>query len=154
MPSVLIVDDERHILELLRLYLTNDGYQVISAADGREALQMVRVEKPDLVVLDIMLPEIDGMEVCRRLRQDGNELPIIMLTARDDDIDKIVGLELGADDYMTKPFNPRELVARIRAVLRRIDRKPSHTVRTLGDVTVDENAREVRVAGQTLALRQ
>lgn len=153
MATVLIVDDEPNIVELTRLYLSKEGYKVITAYDGQEALRRARTEKPDLVVLDLMLPELDGFEVCRRLRQDSDDLAIIMLTARDDDIDKIVGLELGADDYMTKPFNPRELVARVRAVLRRSERKPSRAVLRLGDVRLDANSRQVCVGDDTLNLR-
>lgn len=153
MPRILVVEDEPNIVELVQLYLTNEGYEVLAAHDGREAIRLVRSEKPDLVVLDLMLPEVDGFEVCRRLRQGGNDLPIIMLTARDDDVDKIVGLELGADDYVTKPFNPRELVARVRAVLRRFERKTKRPVLRLGNVTVDAGSREVHVGDETLVLR-
>jgi DNA-binding response OmpR family regulator len=113
MPTVLIADDEKNIVQLARMYLASEGFSVESAANGREALDKVRQVKPDLVILDLMMPDIDGWEVCRRLRKEG-DVPIIMLTARDDDVDKIVGLELGADDYVTKPFNARELVARSR----------------------------------------
>ena len=116
--TILVVDDDPHIIELAALYLEQEGYRVISAADGRAALDRARADAPALIVLDLMLPEIDGWEVCRRVRAN-SDLPILMLTARDDDIDKIVGLELGADDYLTKPFNPRELVARVKAILRR-----------------------------------
>ena len=154
MSTVLIVDDEPNILELVRLYLTNDGHKVLSAVDGHEALRLARTEKPDLMVLDLMLPKLDGFEVCRRLRQDGQDLPIIMLTARDDDIDKIVGLELGADDYVTKPLNPRELAARVRAVLRRAEPKATRSILRLGEVILDEGAREAHVGERTLALRQ
>jgi two-component system alkaline phosphatase synthesis response regulator PhoP len=116
---ILVVDDEPNIVHLARLYLERNGYQVLAVGDGQQALDTIITEKPDLVVLDVMLPSVDGFEVCRRLRAKGNQVPIIMVTARDDDIDKILGLELGADDYLTKPFNPRELVARVKAVLRR-----------------------------------
>lgn len=153
MPTVLVVDDEPNIVELTRLYLDHDGFKVLVARDGQEALMLARTAKPDLMVLDLMLPQVDGFEVCRRLRQEGNDLSIIMLTARDEDVDKIVGLELGADDYVTKPFNPRELVARVRAVLRRSERKPSHAVLRLGDVTLDANSHEVRVGERPLGLR-
>ncbi|MBV9131550.1 MAG: response regulator, partial [Chloroflexi bacterium] len=112
MATVLVADDEKNILQLARMYLQAEGFTVETAANGREALEKVKVAKPDLLVLDLMMPEIDGWEVCRRLRKE-SDLPIIMLTARGDDVDKIVGLELGADDYMTKPFNARELVARV-----------------------------------------
>ena len=115
---ILIVDDEENIIELGRLYLENEGYQVAHAVDGLAALEKFQQLQPALIVLDLMLPELDGWEVCKKIRAT-SQVPIIMLTARTDDIDKIVGLELGADDYMTKPYNPRELVARVKAVLRR-----------------------------------
>jgi DNA-binding response OmpR family regulator len=120
MKTVLIVDDEPKIAALARDYLEHTGFRVLTAADGRDALDSVRRERPDLVVLDIGLPHLDGLDVTREIRRDSS-LPIVMLTARDDEIDKIVGLELGADDYLTKPFSPRELVARVKAVLRRVD---------------------------------
>ena len=115
---VLVVDDDRNIVQLVRMYLEKDGYQVAVAYEGTEALDVVRTFKPDLIVLDIMLPGVDGHEVCKRLRWE-SDVPIIMLTARTSESDKLVGLDLGADDYVTKPFSPRELLARIRAVLRR-----------------------------------
>jgi DNA-binding response OmpR family regulator len=123
--------------------------------DGRQALERIRANPPALVVLDVMLPGLDGFEVCRRLRAEGNPVPVIMLTARDDDVDKIVGLEIGADDYLTKPFNPRELVARVKAILRRMERSAASTqdVLTLGDLRIDPAAREVFVAGQPVTLR-
>jgi two-component system, OmpR family, alkaline phosphatase synthesis response regulator PhoP len=152
--TVLVVDDERNIRELIQLYLSNAGYRVVYAADGAEALRLARSDKPDLVVLDLMLPQVDGYEVCRRLRREGNDLPIIMLTARDDDVDKIVGLELGADDYMTKPFNPRELVARIKAVLRRTAPVHPQLVLQFGDLRLDNEAHEVLLAGCKIDLRQ
>jgi DNA-binding response OmpR family regulator len=154
MPTVLIVDDEAHIVELASLYLNNDGYTTLGARDGTQALRMIREHQPDLVVLDIMLPGLDGWEVCRRLRQDANSIPIIMLSARGEDVDRIVGLELGADDYLVKPFNPRELVARVKAVLRRSETLPAeHTVLRLGSLEIDPERREVRVAGQETSLR-
>ncbi len=119
MRPILIVDDERNIVELVRLYLTKEGFEVVTAGDGEEALAQYERHDPQLVVLDLMLPKLDGWDVCRELRRRGN-VPILMLTARDDDVDSIVGLELGADDYVTKPFNPRELMARVKAVLRRM----------------------------------
>ena len=151
--TILVVDDERNIVELARMYLEAEGYRVVTAADGKEALAQVQATRPALVVLDLMLPELDGWEVCRRLRAE-SDLPIIMLTARSDDVDKIVGLELGADDYVTKPFNPRELVARVRAVLRRA----APTVKadrslTLGQLTIDPASREVTIAGRPVRLR-
>ena len=154
MATVLIVDDEPHIVELASLYLGNDGYTTLSAHDGLQALSMIQEHHPDLVVLDIMLPKLDGWEVCRRLRQDGNNVPIIMLTARGEDVDRIVGLELGADDYVVKPFNPRELVARVKAVLRRSEgQAPLHKVLRLGELEIDRERREVRAAGRELKLR-
>ena len=118
MPRILVVDDEPKIVQLVRDYLEHGGFEVLSARDGREALMRARRERPDLVVLDLGLPEMDGLDVTRALRRE-TDVPLIMLTARDSETDKIVGLELGADDYLTKPFSPRELVARVRAVLRR-----------------------------------
>jgi two-component system alkaline phosphatase synthesis response regulator PhoP len=153
--TILVVDDEANIIELARMYLEKDGYTVIVAQDGLTALDRIEAERPDLVVLDLMLPEIDGWEVCKRVRA-ASALPILMLTARDDDIDKIVGLELGADDYMTKPFNPRELVARVRAILRRVgyvSRTADMTVIIRGDVSIDIPRREVTVDGHLLDLR-
>jgi DNA-binding response OmpR family regulator len=117
---VLVVDDEKPIRALLRMYLTEAGYTVAEAPDGRAALDQVRRGGIDLVLLDLMLPEIDGLDVCRRLRETNGQIPIIMITARDDEASRIAGLEVGADDYVTKPFSPREVVARVRAVLRRI----------------------------------
>src|SRR3989304_2091539 len=113
---ILLVDDEVNIVELAKLYLEREGFRIASVGDGAQAVEAVKKENPALVVLDIMLPARDGYEVCKRVRAD-SDVPIIMLTARDEDIDKIIGLELGADDYMTKPFNPRELVARGKAIL-------------------------------------
>lgn len=151
--TILVVDDEPNIVELARLYLRNEGFEVEVAGNGREALEKARTLQPKLVLLDIMMPEIDGIEVCRILRKEG-DIPVVMLTARGDDVDKIVGLELGADDYITKPFNPREMVARVKAVLRRTDasHKPSKTV-DIGDLHVDLPGREVRVAGKPVQLR-
>ena len=154
--TILLVDDERNIVDLARMYLEKDGFRVQSAADGAAALDMIGRAPPSLVVLDLMLPQVDGWEVCRRVRasQTHGDLPIIMLTARDDDVDKIVGLELGADDYLTKPFNPRELVARVKAILRRAGPKtavqaPVHAA----DLVVDPARREATVAEQRVALR-
>jgi len=151
--TILVVDDEKNIVELARLYLEDAGYVVESAYDGAEALAKIRSLRPALVVLDLMLPKIDGWEVCRRVRAT-SDVPIIMLTARSEDVDKIVGLELGADDYLTKPFNPRELVARVRAVLRRYERaaKPTRAMH-IGQVTIDPARREVTVAGKPIKLR-
>jgi len=122
-PRVLVVDDEPHIVELVRYNLQQEGFAVQVAFNGREALQRATTDHPDLIVLDIMLPEVDGIEVCRKIREH-SRVPILMLTARDRELDRVVGLELGADDYVTKPFSPRELVARIRAILRRTAGSP------------------------------
>ena len=153
--TILLVDDEPHILELCRMYLEAEGFNTASAQDGQEALALARQVNPDLVVLDLMLPELDGWSVCRLLRQE-SDVPVIMLTARNADVDKIVGLEMGADDYLTKPFNPRELVARVRAVLRRQQNDsvvPATAAMTLGDVVLDPASREVTLAGQPIQLR-
>ncbi|MCC6175546.1 MAG: response regulator transcription factor [Chloroflexi bacterium] len=151
--TILVVDDERNIVQLARLYLRNEGYQVETAANGREALEKVRQVTPSLVLLDLMLPEMDGWEVCKQLRKS-SDIPIIMLTARDDDVDKVVGLELGADDYVTKPFNPRELVARVKAVLRRTEgaRTPGRVIR-FADLTIDQDRREFRIGERQVDLR-
>lgn len=152
---ILLVDDESNIIELARMYLERDGFRVGAARDGLAALDAVNREPPALLVLDLMLPKLDGYEVCKRIRAK-SDVPIIMLTARDDDLDKIVGLELGADDYMTKPFNPRELVARVKAILRRSERaapKGDTKPLRLSDITVDPARREVTVAGKPATLR-
>ncbi len=152
---VLVVDDEANIIRLARMYLEQDGFRVIEARTGLEAMQMVASRRPALMVLDVMLPEMDGFTVCRRLREQGNRIPILMLTARDEDVDKILGLELGADDYLTKPFNPRELVARVRAILRRGEPAEDSALRPLylNDLMIDPAAREVRLQGELLSLR-
>ncbi|MBN8581801.1 MAG: response regulator transcription factor [Anaerolineae bacterium] len=152
---ILLVDDEPSITQLARMYLERDGFRIHEAVDGEAALEAITKHKPALIVLDVMLPKLDGFDVCRSLRSNGDQTPIIMLTARDEDIDKILGLELGADDYLTKPFNPRELVARVKAILRRseakktTDEKPLHR----GELTIDPTSREVRLAARTLDLR-
>ncbi len=151
--TILLVDDERNIVDLARMYLAQEGFKIEAAYDGQTALDKIRSLQPALVVLDLMLPVVDGWEVCRRVRSN-SDVPIIMLTARDDDVDKIVGLELGADDYLTKPFNPRELVARIKAILRRAGHEPNGGKPiTLGDLVVDPARREVSVAGKPVELR-
>jgi DNA-binding response OmpR family regulator len=140
---ILVVDDEPNIIELARLYLEKEGFRVAEAAGGEEALRLFEEMSPALIVLDIMIPEPDGWEVCRRIRSRSS-LPIIMLTAREDEVDKVVGLELGADDYLTKPFSPRELVARVKAVLRRT--RPvseSQEVLHAGDLVIDASRRRV-----------
>lgn len=154
--TILIVDDEQRIIDLARMYIEQEGFLVESCTDGLSALQRVLgPQPPALLVLDIMLPGIDGLEVCRRVRAQ-SDLPIIMLTARSDDIDKIVGLELGADDYLTKPFNPRELVARIKAILRRSERRaPVEDAQPLrlGNLLIDPQRRLVQVGARTVDLR-
>ena len=152
--NVLVVEDEASIASFVSLYLKNAGYRVRTVANGSDALAQFVAEVPDLIVLDLMLPDIDGIEVCRRIRKT-SEVPVLMLTARDDDVDKIIGLEVGADDYLTKPFNPRELVARVKAILRRAtperrDRE-SATIEH-GDLTVDAGRREVRVGDEEIQL--
>jgi two-component system alkaline phosphatase synthesis response regulator PhoP len=151
--TILVVDDESNIVELVRLYLEADGYTVVTAADGEKALAMYERHDPDLVVLDIMLPKLNGFEVCRELRRRG-DVPILMLTARSEDVDAIVGLEIGADDYVTKPFNPRALVARVKAILRRTDvtakgGRPIH----VGDLRIDPRRREAWIGDRRLDLR-
>ena len=152
---ILLVDDEPSILQLARIYLEREGYEVREAANGRAAMDAIQRLTPAVVVLDVMLPEIDGFEVCRRLRAERVTIPIIMLTARDEDIDKILGLELGADDYMTKPFNPRELVARVKAVLRRSNylSEPSSVALQVGDLRMLPAQSEVTCNGSPLELR-
>ena len=152
---ILVVDDEANIVQLARMYLERENFRIASVGDGKAALEAVGRLRPALMVLDIMLPEIDGLEVCRRLRAQDNPLPILMLTARDDDVDKILGLELGADDYLTKPFNPRELVARVKAILRREERasRPASAVVHVGDMVINPGSREVIVSGQPVELR-
>jgi len=153
MKTVLVVDDERHIVDLVRLYLEKEGFGVIPASNGEEALTLHDRHDPDLVILDLMLPRIDGFEVCRQIRRRG-DTPILMLTARTDDIDAIVGLELGADDYVTKPFNPRALMARVKAILRRTEM----TARggrpiEVGNLRIDPRRREASIGERRLELR-
>jgi DNA-binding response OmpR family regulator len=153
MKTILVVDDAPNIVELLRLYLEEAGYATVVATDGTAAVELHRKHRPDLVILDVMLPGIDGFEVCRAIRREA-DTPVLMLTARTDDVDAIVGLELGADDYVTKPFNPRALVARVKAILRRTD----GTVRLgrpieVGSLRIEPRRREVAVGDRTLELR-
>jgi DNA-binding response OmpR family regulator len=153
--KILIIEDEGSISRLVRLYLEPEGYDVVAAADGAAGLQRFDEERPDLVVLDLLLPRVDGLEVCRQIRRRG-QTPILMLTAKRDEADKITGLELGADDYMTKPFSPREMVTRVKAILRRA--RMTHgspqeaLVTTVGDLSIDEARREVRVRGELVDL--
>lgn len=152
MATVLVVDDEAPLRELIRAYLEREGYSVREATNGKEALASVANEQPDVMVLDLMIPEIDGIEVCRRIRST-SDVYIIMLTARADEVDRVVGLEVGADDYLTKPFSPRELVARVRAVLRRA-RTPQVTTKVLkfDELTIDIDGHEIRMAGEEVAV--
>ncbi len=148
MKTILVVDDERNIVDLVRLYLEKEGFAVVAAHDGAEALDRHARHDPDLVILDLMLPKVDGFEVCREIRRRG-DTPVLMLTARDDDVDAIVGLELGADDYVTKPFNPRALVARVKAILRRTDvtARGGRPIE-VGALRIDPRRREATVAGR------
>jgi DNA-binding response OmpR family regulator len=152
---ILLVDDEPNIVALAEMYLKREGYRIASADDGLTALDAISAFKPAIIILDIMLPQLDGLEVCRRLRADQNPVPILLLTAKDDDIDKIVGLEIGADDYMIKPFNPRELVARVKAVLRRSALSSRESVSTIhiGNLTIDSGSREISVDGKRIIAR-
>jgi DNA-binding response OmpR family regulator len=152
---VLLVDDEPSITQLARMYLEREGFAIESVDDGLAAIETAARLHPALIVLDVMLPGLDGFEVCRRLRKQNDPVAILMLTARDEDIDKIIGLELGADDYLTKPFNPRELVARVKAILRRSERmpRPDSTPMRLGDLTIDPASREARSSSGVLNLR-
>ena len=156
--TIVVVEDDPNIADLVDLYLRREGYRVLQAADGERGMDLVAREQPRLVVLDVGLPgALDGFEVCRRLRGAGDgpaTVPVVMLTARDGEVDRVLGLELGADDYVTKPFSPRELVARVRAVLRRVDGPPKAAAGTLaaGRVRVDTGRREVSVDGAVVAL--
>jgi two-component system alkaline phosphatase synthesis response regulator PhoP len=151
---ILVVDDEPNIIELARLYLEKEGFRVAEACGGEEALRLFEEVHPALIILDIMIPEPDGWEVCRRIRSR-SQLPIIMLTAREDEVDKVVGLELGADDYLTKPFSPRELVARVKAVLRRSHPvSESQEVLHVGDLLIDASRRQVTQGEKEIELTQ
>ena len=157
MDRILVVDDDRDIVRLVRSYLEKAGYQVLTAYDGESALQVLRSERPQLVILDLMLPDRDGWDVARLVRADSNiaATPIIMLTARVEDNDKIVGLEIGADDYITKPFNPREVVARVRALLRRsqLQQESQLPLRlSVGELLLDIGKRELSYGGETISL--
>ncbi|MFB9860125.1 response regulator transcription factor [Salinicoccus siamensis] len=156
MHKILVVDDEPSIVTLIKFNLEKAGYIVITAEDGRQGLDLSLTEKPDLIVLDLMLPGMDGMDVCKTLRQEKVETPILMLTAKDEEFDKILGLELGADDYMTKPFSPREVVARVKAILRRtqIQEPPADaaTVIKLGTLEIHTDTYDVYVRGEQLVL--
>jgi DNA-binding response OmpR family regulator len=142
--TILVVDDEPNIADLVDLYLAREGFRVLKAADGAAGLQAIRDHRPRLIVLDVGLPDVDGLEVCRRIRAT-SQVPVIFLTARDGEVDRVLGLELGADDYLTKPFSPAELVARVKAVLRRVDGTAPPEVVQAGRVTIDIGRREIRV---------
>jgi DNA-binding response OmpR family regulator len=154
--TIVVVEDDANIADLLDMYLRRDGYRVILASDGQAGLDAVDRERPRLVILDVGLPGgFDGLDVCRQLRarESTAKVPVLMLTARDSEVDRVLGLELGADDYVTKPFSPREVVARVKAILRRTDdRRPTESVLSVGGVQVDTARREVTVAGVPVAL--
>ncbi len=155
MRTILVVDDEPSIVTLLKFNLEQAGYSVLTAEDGRTGLDMAMNEKPDLMVLDLMLPGMDGMDVCKTLRQEKVNLPILMLTAKDDEFDKILGLELGADDYLTKPFSPREVVARVKAILRRSqieDAEQSEQILKIGELEIHLDRYDVYFKGRQLVL--
>jgi DNA-binding response OmpR family regulator len=150
--TILVVDDEANIADLVELYLRKEGFRVLKAATGEDGLSAARRERPRLVVLDVGLPGMDGLEVCRKLQAE-SPLPVIFLTARDSEIDRVLGLEMGADDYLTKPFSPRELVARVKAVLRRTGAAtPAPTVIEVGKAVIDVGRREVRAGGAVVDL--
>ncbi|HEY3613897.1 MAG TPA: response regulator transcription factor [Gaiellales bacterium] len=149
--TVLVVDDEPTVRDIVGQYLGRDGFRVVATGDGREVMGLVELEAPDLIVLDVMLPGIGGLELCRAIRSR-KAIPVILLTARGEETDRIVGLEIGADDYVTKPFSPRELVARVRAVLRRSVDGTAPEMLVLGDLEIDLPAREVRVGGRDVRL--
>jgi DNA-binding response OmpR family regulator len=156
MPTILLVEDETLLADTLRYNLEREGYTVLTAADGMTGLDLARAEKPDLLILDVMLPKLDGFSVCRILRREAN-IPIMMLTARQDEVDRIAGLELGADDYVIKPFSLGELLARVRAILRRSDRQPAGVEREVlaaDQLKVDTGSRRVFRAGEEIALAQ
>lgn len=155
MPKILVVDDEESIIELVKFNLEREGYQVVTAKDGDKALNLVREEMPDLIILDVMLPGVDGITVCRNINSnpETKNIPIIMLSARGEEVDKILGLEMGADDYITKPFSPRELVARVKARLRRQAEENSYANRlSVGSLTIDEDRFTISVNGTKLDL--
>jgi two-component system alkaline phosphatase synthesis response regulator PhoP len=164
MQKILTIEDEPNIRELVLYNLTQNGYQVLTAEDGLQGISMAREEKPDLILLDIMLPGKNGYDICRELRMEGNQTPIIMLTAKNEEIDKVLGLEFGADDYISKPFGIRELMARIKAVLRRYENSPEQDTAgsaasaaacvgiTIGDLCINADRHEVLLAGKSLEL--
>jgi phosphate regulon transcriptional regulator PhoB len=152
--KVLVIDDEKDIVSLLRYHLEKSGFQCLEGMDGSAALRLVREHHPDLLILDLMLPGMDGLEICRQLRQDVTtaRLPILMLTAKAEEVDRVVGLEVGADDYVVKPFSPRELVARVRAILRRAHEPADLSARRVGELEVDESRHSATVQGASVEL--
>jgi len=151
MKTILVVDDEKKIVDIIQAYLEKDGYRVIAAYDGASALKEYHSQKPDLLILDLMLPETSGWDVCRAVRKE-SEVPIIMLTARDEVTDKIIGLEMGADDYVTKPFDPKELVSRVKAILRRMEKQPGGKVIALRELKIEVEKRRVTLGERILEL--
>ena len=149
--TIVVVDDEANIADLVGMYLEREGFRVVTAATGTEGLAAVQQHRPRLIVLDVGLPDLDGLEVCKRIRTH-SQIPVIFLTARDGEIDRVLGLELGGDDYLTKPFSPAELVARVKAVLRRTDGAPAPEVVQAGRVTIDTGRREVRIGDAVVEL--
>ena len=152
--KILVVDDEERVIEIVEMYLKKEGFEIYTAADGEEAVEKVKALQPDLVVLDIMLPKMDGWDVCKEIRKNLS-IPILMLTAKGEEFDRVLGLELGADDYLTKPFSPRELVARIKAILRRIPpegKEEKIDVIKLSDLKIDYSSREVSLNGEQIVL--
>jgi len=152
--KILIVEDDPDITEMVEYNLTEEGYEVISAADGGAGVKLAGKNRPDLIILDIMLPEMDGFEVCRRLKSDSStaDVPIIFLSAKSEETDKVLGLELGADDYVTKPFSPRELIARIRAILRRGKQEPGAITTRIGDIIINSDKHKVTIGGEEIPL--
>lgn len=154
MPNILLVDDDPHLIEVLRFALEQAGHRVTIASNGVLALRAIAISAPDLIVLDVLMPELDGTEVCRRLRQEGSRIPILFLSSRADEIDRVLGLELGGDDYLAKPFSPRELLARVKALLRRAQPAPVLAARSVvhGQLTLDLDRFEVAWAGSRAVL--
>lgn len=153
--KILVVDDEPNILELIKFNLENNGFKVITACNGERALEMIKAENPDLILLDVMLPGVDGFELCKIIRRknETSDIPIILITAKSEEIDKILGLEIGADDYITKPFSVRELIARVKAVLRRADKKDKNEkIIKISDIIIDVDKHEVTVKGKKIEL--
>jgi len=151
--KILVIDDEPNIVELVKFHLQREGYHVTTGGDGLEAVTLIKSEHPDLLVLDVMLPKLDGFEVCRQLRLEQNQIPVIMLTAKDDEISRVLGLEIGADDYITKPFSPRELIARIKTIFRRMrPKEPSPSLISYHRLQIDLNKYQAIVGDQPLTL--